>query len=114
MPVAAALARTIEEWLPGAESGSIAMAAHLEGGQVECKFTLYRCVGTAPKTEWKPRDEWSIERADERDEPAAELTLPLQQDLSSELLLAQLAAFVTKVDVPDMEKPPETAPIPHP
>jgi hypothetical protein len=80
--------------------GVVAISAHLDGGKASCKFTVYRCVGTPPTTEWKEHDSWEVEVDDERDEPVAQVKLPLD-DRSLELLVAQLAGFVTKVDVPE-------------
>jgi hypothetical protein len=113
LPVGAALVRTVESWLPP-EAGEMAVGGRLEGGKLENKFTLYRCVGKPPETHWQKVDEWSIELADERVEHIGELELPLRANLSIDLLVGQLAAFVGKVDVPDEEAPPGTLPVPHP
>jgi hypothetical protein len=106
MPVAAELLRAMEDWLPAKDEGTVRIEGHLEGGKLENKFTLYRCAGRPPKTTWKKRDEWSIEFADERDEHVAEVELPLRRELSGELLVVQLAAFVAKVDVPEADGRP--------
>jgi hypothetical protein len=113
LPIGARLVRAVESWLPS-RAGEVAFGGRLEGGKLESKFTLYRCVGKPPETEWKKVDEWSIELADERVEHIGELELPLRAGLSVELLVGQLAAFVGKVDVPEEEAPPETLPVPHP
>lgn len=100
MPAAAELLDELRVRAVDGTDGVVAIAAHLEGGKASCTFTVYRCVGTPPTTEWKKRDSWTVEVDDERDEPVAQLKLPLDER-SLELLVAQLAGFVAKVDVPE-------------
>jgi len=92
MPAAADLLDELRVQVAAGE-GVAAVAAHLEGGKASCKFTVYKCVDGA----WKERESWEVEIDDERDVPVAQVRLPLD-DRSLELLVAELAGFVTRVD----------------
>jgi hypothetical protein len=93
-PAAAELLGEIRAQVEEGANGVAAVAAHLDGGKASCKYTVYRCVGN----DWKPRDSWEVEIDDERDEPVAQVALPLH-DGSLELLVDEFAGFITKVDV---------------
>lgn len=98
--------------LGGEHNGCVSISAHLEGGKAESEFSLYHCVGRPPKARWERKTKWTIEVADERDEPVGELTFPIERR-STEMLVAQLTAFITQVDVAAKERAPETVAIPH-
>ena len=112
LPIAREILQDIDEWLEGERGGTgdcdavqIELAAHLEGGKAECVLTPYRCT----KGNWRKRQPWKIEVADEHDEPIATVLRP---GTTAALLVGHLAAFVAQVDVAE-PRVPEVAVVPH-
>jgi hypothetical protein len=87
----------------GLTPGPVTLHAHLEGGELECSFELYRCVAGAQGPTWSKEAEWKAKIADEREERVAGVTVPLVPTASFAYLLEDLLTFVSKVDVPPAE-----------
>jgi hypothetical protein len=78
------------------------MEAHLTAAEVE--FTLYRCSKKQDGPAWEKEHEWQASLEDEEDQDVARLHRPRRAAEDLEGLSAQLADFVTRVDVrPSLE-----------
>jgi len=102
-PIAERILNTIDSAAAQLGPGSVTLDAHLEGGEVECRFELYQCVAGAEGPTWSKEAEWKATVADEREEWVAAPKLPLAAGSSFAYLLEDLLTFVTKVDVPTPE-----------
>jgi hypothetical protein len=102
-PIAERILSAIDSVAGQLGPGSATVDAHLRGGEVECRFELYRCVAGAEGPTWSKEAEWKATVTDERNERVAGLTLPLVPTASFAYLLEDLLTFVTKVDVPTPE-----------
>ena len=65
----------------------LAVSAHLEGIEVTSTFTLYRCVGTPPRTSWKKIARWEVRKQQERDDLVIMLPGKSREDTSLSILL---------------------------
>jgi hypothetical protein len=112
LPTAERLVEEIEAWLrDDTVQREITTEAHLTAAEVEYEFTLYRCSKNQDAPGWEKEDQWQASLEDEEDEDVAHLHRPRPATEDLDGLSAQLADFVTGVDVrPSLEMSSKPAP----
>jgi len=106
------LVEEIEAWLrDDTVQREITTEAHLTAAEVEYEFTLYCCSKNQDGPAWEKEDQWQASLEDEEDEDVAHLHRPRPPTEDLDGLSAQLADFVTRVDVrPSLEMSSKPAP----
>lgn len=77
-PIAERILHVVENAAEQLAPGPLRIDAHLEGGELEGRFELYRCVTGSERPSWSREAEWKATIGEEREERVAGLTLPLR------------------------------------